>query len=58
MEADDLVVLDGQVLILLALLVRDLHEVAAYERLADARVQLPLVHRRHDVDLVSLHRAL
>ena len=57
-ERDDLVVLHGQVRVLLALLVRDLHEEAADERLADVLPQSPLVPRRDELDLVPLHRAL
>ena len=57
-ERDDLVVLHCQVRVLLALLVRDLHEEAADERLADALPQPPLVLRRDELNLVPLHRAL
>ena len=57
-ERDDLVVLHGQVRVLLALLVRDLHEEAADERLADVLPQSPLVLRRDELNLVPLHRAL
>ena len=53
-----MVVLHGQVRVLLALLVRDLHEEAADERLADALPQPPLVLRRDELNLVPLHRAL
>ena len=57
-ERDNLVVLHCQVRVLLALLVRDLHEVPAHERLAHVCIQLALVLGRHEIDLVSLHVAL
>ena len=53
-----MVVLHGQVRVLLTLLVRDLHEEPAEERLADVLPQSPLVLRRDELDLVPLHRAL
>lgn len=58
MERNHLVVLHGEVVALLALLVRDLHEEATDERLSDVREQLLLVAERVHVDVVPLHDAL
>ena len=57
-ERNDLVVLHGQIRVLLALLVCDLHEEAADERLADVLPQPSFVLRRDELNLVPLHRAL
>lgn len=55
-----LIILHGQILTLLPLFVRHLHEEPTYERLPDIFVVLPLVIvlHRDKVDVVAFHDAL
>ena len=57
-QKSDLVIFDGQIIVLLSFLVRDLHEEPADKSLPDVKVERPLVLRRDEIQVETLHDTL
>ena len=57
-QKSNLIIFDGQVIVLLSFLVRDLHEEPADKSLPDVKVERPLVLRRDKVQVETLHDTL